>query len=149
MKSYTKEFVYTDRLGKKKTQKVFVMNETADIIEGIQFKALPRKQRKQVAIDLANHEVRPYATVKGMNKGRTTEGMNTDYYHAWRKFKKERISAEENTVNGLAQIIVDAGLTASIASAKNGIYRAIKTGRKTFGYSVERIEGTKAIRFSK
>lgn len=140
--SYVKEFVYTSAKGETKSRKLWVMNETDDYVEGLDFAYLSRNEQAAIKRLLKNHKVG--GVISKPNSGATPiPGYKANWNGAWRKFAKKNFTENAMTKKQLLNFFCDSGLGTNRNSVKANVCAVLrgKTGRKTvYGYNIRELE---------
>lgn len=140
--SYVKEFVYTSNKGETKARKLFVMNETDDYVEGLDFSYLNRNEQSAVKRLLKTHKVGGVISSPHSN-ATPIPGYKVKWNCARRKFKKDSIAANAMTKKQLLNFLCDCGKATNRNSVKANVCAVLrhKPGRKTvYGYSLKQLE---------
>ena len=140
--SYVKEFVYTSNKGETKARKLFVMNETDDYIEGLDFAYLSRNEQSAVKRLLKAHKVGGVISSPHSN-ATPIPGYKANWSNAWRKFKKSSFAENAMTKKQLLNFFCDSGKATNRNSVKANVCAVLrgKPGRKTvYGYNLRQLE---------
>ena len=93
MKSAIREFNYSKKDGSVSTRKVFVLNETADYIQGFDTKYLTGEQLAEIQTRFQDREILDRFATAGNGATHDDETFNKDWLKAFRNFKKSNIVA--------------------------------------------------------
>lgn len=151
MNSTVKVFGYKNGLGGTSVKRIFVMNETADRLQGFNLEKLTKSEQKALRKALADHKVGNTFATKGKGapeKNRVEDPNYKNWMRAWRSFKVAEITdltnaADPATKAQIVDYIASQGLGKSARAIRQSVNAVLRgNGRKSaYGYKITAVEG--------